>query len=114
MFGATLVLRPGASYGANYAVNSAIAGVPLTGGGSLTVPLIEPNTEFYDYVRSFDLRIARTFRAGGMRAQPQVDVFNLFNSSTITSVNQNYGVSWLRPQAVLEPRYWRVGMQVDF
>ena len=49
-----------------------------------------------------------------MRAQPQVDVFNLFNSSTITSVNQNYGVSWLRPQAVLEPRYWRVGMQVDF
>jgi hypothetical protein len=111
---ATLVLRPGASYGANYAVNSAIAGVPLTGGGSLSVPLIEPNTEFYDYVRSFDLRIARTFRSGRMRAQPQVDIFNLFNSSTITSVNQNYGVSWLRPQAVLEPRYWRLGVQLDF
>jgi hypothetical protein len=111
---ATLVLRPGASYGAAYAVNSAIAGVPLTGGGSLSVPLIEPNSRFYDYVRSFDLRVAKTFRLGRLRANPHVDIFNLFNSSTTTSLNQNYGANWLRPQAILEARYWRVGMQVDF
>ena len=111
---AALVLRPGASYGAAYAVNSAIAGVPLTGGGSLSVPLIEPNTEFYDYVRSFDLRVSKTFRAGRVRANPQVDIFNLFNRSTTTSLNQNYGASWLRPQAILEARYWRLGMQIDF
>lgn len=36
------------------------------------------------------------------------------NRSTTTTLNQNYGRNWLRPQAVLEPRYWRVGLQLDF
>ena len=37
-------ILPGASIGSTYTVTSAIAGVPITGGGSLSVQLVEPGT----------------------------------------------------------------------
>ena len=105
---------PGASLGASYAVTSAIAGVPLTGGGSLNVQLVEPNTMFESYENQLDLRLMRTFRFGKMRAQALLDVYNVFNSSTATTTNQTYGPSWLKPQAIQNARFLRFGGQFDF
>jgi hypothetical protein len=110
----TWQLIPGSSFGALYSVNSAIAGVPLTGGGSLSVQLIEPNTRFYDYRKQVDLRLLRMFRIRRVRAQALVDIFNVLNESTVTQINQNYGANWLRPQGILNGRYLRFGMQLDF
>src|SRR5262249_54778814 len=59
---ATFQARPGISIGSFYTFNSAVAGVALTGGGSLTVTVVDPTTQYYDYVKTLDARIARTFR----------------------------------------------------
>jgi hypothetical protein len=107
-------VMPGGSLGASYAVNSALAGVPLTGGGTINVQLIEPNTRFYDYGRTLDLRLMRWFRNGRFRASPILDIYNVLNASTVTAYNLNFGANWLRPAAIREGRYLRIGAQMDF
>jgi hypothetical protein len=59
-----LQLRPGASIAANYSYNSAVVGVPLTGGGSRTVNLADPTELYYDYFKTIDVLVERTFSLG--------------------------------------------------
>lgn len=110
------VLRfmPGASLNANYAVTSALAGVPLTGGGTLNVNLVEPGTLFGAYQNQLDVRVMRAFRFGRARAQAYVDLYNVTNSAAVTTYVQTFGSAWLRPQAILQARYLRFGTQIDF
>ena len=107
-------ILPGASLGASYTVTSAIAGVPLTGGGSLSVQLIEPGTSFNEDQQQLDLRVMKTFRFGKYRVQGLVDVYNVLNASAVTVINQTYGANWLKPQAIMQARYLRFGGQFDF
>ncbi len=106
--------RPAVSQAGNYTVNSAIAGVPLTGGGTLTVNLVDPTTRFYDYVNQLDARVARSFRLGRGRLQGFVEIFNLLNASTVLTVNENFGSTWLRPQIIAQGRRLQLGGQIDF
>jgi hypothetical protein len=114
----TFLAVPGASVDANYPVTSAIAGRPIVGSTAgattITVDLIEPNTEFLDYRKTFDLRLARTFRFDRYRMQPFADFFNVLNLGTVTRVNETYGSSWLTPQAIQDGRYIRFGIQMNF
>jgi hypothetical protein len=114
----TFLAVPGASVDANYPVTSAIAGRPIVGSTpgatTITVDLIEPNTEFLDYRKTFDLRLARTFRFDRYRMQPFADFFNVLNLGTVTRVNETYGSSWLTPQAIQDGRYIRFGIQMNF
>lgn len=50
----------------------------------------------------------------GVKLQGRFDVYNLFNSSTILSVNGTYGPQWLRPQAILGARLVKFGAQLDW
>jgi hypothetical protein len=109
-----LRILPGNPLAANYTVTSAIAGVPLTGGGSLTVNLVEPGTLYGPYQNQLDLRIMKTFRFGHMRTQGLLDLYNALNSSAVTTFTQTFGPNWLRPQAILNARYLRFGVQMDF
>jgi len=116
---ASLLAKPGLnssgrSVGATYNVTSAIAGVPLTGGGSIAVQLIEPNTIFPDYQNLLDLRIMRSFRIGQARVRALVDIYNVFNVSTIVQTNETWGPLYGRPQLILQARYLRFGTQIDF
>ena len=46
-----------------------------------------------------------------------VDLYNLFNANTGTTFNQNFGTdgsTWLRPNAILNPRYVRFNVTLDF
>ncbi len=105
---------PGSDIGATYSFNSAVAGVPLTGGGSLSVQLIEPDTKFYDYNTQLDLRVARTFRFSTRRFQAYMDIFNILNASTVVSLNQTYGGAWLNPLVVMQARRLQFGGRFDF
>jgi hypothetical protein len=115
-FQASAVLRilPGNPLAANYTVTSAIAGVPLTGGGTLSVNLVEPGQMFGPYQNQLDLRVMRTFRFGDVRMQGLLDLYNALNASAVTTFTQTYGPNWLRPQAILNARYLRFGVQMDF
>ena len=114
---------PGSDVSANYTVTGAIAGRPISGGvgdtsNQIVVNLIEPNTLFLDYQHRVDARVARNFKAGRSQIQGFVDLFNLFNDGTVTSVNQAYSGTatnvWNNPTALVTGRTIRFGAQMTF
>jgi hypothetical protein len=113
-FSVTFQARPGISVGSFYTFNSAIAGVALTGGGNLTVTVVDPTTQYYDYVKTLDARVARTFRVGGARIEPFLEVFNLLNFSTILTVNETIGPSYYTPGIIVQGRRLQLGGRVDW
>jgi Carboxypeptidase regulatory-like domain len=110
----TFQSRSGIPIAATYTYDSAIAGVALTGGGNRNVNLVDPTTQFYDYVKTNDLRVARTFRFGSKRLVAFVEIFNLANLSTIFTVNETYGSLYLNPQQVVQGRRFQFGGQAEF
>jgi hypothetical protein len=110
----TFQARPGIGIGSFYTFNSAIAGVPLTGGGNLTVTVVDPTTQFYGYVKTLDAQISRTFRSGTTRIQPFVEIFNLANFSTVLTVNETIGPSYFTPGSVVQGRRFQFGGRVDW
>jgi hypothetical protein len=110
----TFQARPGISVGSYYTFNSQIAGVPLTGGGTLTVPVVDPTARYYDYVKTLDARVARAFRFGTRRVQPFVEIFNLPNFSTVLTVNETVGANYFQPGTIVQGRRAQIGVQVDW
>jgi hypothetical protein len=115
----TFQATPGPDVSANLDVNAALAGRPVLGstGGQafVRVDLIEPNTVFLDYRKTFDLRLARNFRFDRYRIQPFADFFNVLNLGTVTRVNETFGANpatnaWMTPQAIQDGRYARFGI----
>jgi carboxypeptidase family protein/TonB-dependent receptor-like protein len=110
----TFQARPGIGIGSFYTFNSAIAGVPLTGGGNLTVTVVDPTTQYYDYVKTLDAQISRTFRSGKTRIQPFVEIFNLANFSTVLTVNETIGTNYFAPGSIVQGRRVQMGGRVDW
>jgi hypothetical protein len=113
---------PGPSVSANYTVTSAIAGRTIisstAGANSIVVNLIQPGTVFLDYQNRLDLRVGKTFKFDRTKIQGFMDVFNVFNAGTALSVNQTYAAAgtnlWMSPTTIMDGRYLRFGMQLNF
>ena len=58
--------------------------------------------------------MAKTFRVDRLRIQPRLDLYNVFNSNTITSINTTFGPAFRRPLSILDGRFAKIGVQVDF
>ena len=80
--------------------------------------LVEPNTVFLDYQNRLDMRVGKMFRFGQTKIQGFADIFNVFNAGTALTVNQTYAAaganSWLTPTTIMDGRYMRFGMQLNF
>jgi hypothetical protein len=120
-FSGSFTSIPGPSVNANYTVNAAVAGRPIQGSptaNSIVVNLIQPGTVFLDYQNRLDLRIGKTFKLDRSKIQGFMDVFNVLNAGTALSVNQTYAAtgtnSWLAPTTIMDGRYLRFGMQLNF
>jgi hypothetical protein len=113
---------PGPAVNANYTVTSAIAGRSIigstAGATSIVVNLAQPGTVFLDYQNRMDLRVGKTFKFDRTKLQGFMDVFNVFNAGTALSVNQTYAASgtnsWMNPTTIMDGRYLRFGMQLNF
>jgi len=119
----TFLAIPGDSINANYTVTSAIAGrtviASTAGATTLNVNLIPANTMFLDYRNQLDMRIGRTFRVNRTRIQGFADIFNVLNAGTVIRVNETYGSNpstnaWRTPLQILDGRFVRFGMQLNF
>jgi hypothetical protein len=118
------IATPGPSINANYTVTAALAGRPIVGstagGTTIGVNLIQPNTVFLDYKKQLDLRLGRTFRFGSKtRIQGFADIFNALNAGTVIRVNETFGANpatnaWRTPQTIMDGRYVRFGVQMNF
>ncbi len=119
---ANAVAMNGASLSANYVVSNAIIqeqlGRPLAGGAqNVTVNLLKPGELYQDRLNAVDMRFAKTLRFSGRRADIGIDLYNLFNGNTTTGYDSGFGTdgsTWLRPTAVLNPRFVRFNVTFDF
>jgi hypothetical protein len=90
-------------------------GTAATCNGTVTVAnLFAPNTLLGDRLIQVDVRLSKRIHVGRARLMAMLDVYNLFNASTITAVNTRYGPAWLQPLAILPARLFKVGAQLDF
>ncbi len=120
----TSVASNGNSLSANYNVSSAIlqqqTGRPLVPGLAFqTINLLPQGHQFPDRLNSLDIRAGKILKFGRTRTNVAIDVYNLFNSNTGTAYNQTYdpvtnGATWLSPTTVLNPRFARFNVTVDF
>ena len=103
---------------ANYAVTSAIAGYPLTGGGSININLLEPGELFNDYYKILDARLIKDFRIGRLKTTVMAEFYNLLNMTNVVSVSESYSTgnpaAWARPNALQRGRQIRGGLQMRF
>jgi hypothetical protein len=112
--------------GANLAANMAFTAAQTTIGRpfannapNVTVNLIEPGTLYGDRVNEIDLRFAKILRFGRTRTNVGFDVYNVTNSAPILTYNQTFAPAaarnpWLTPNSVLQPRFWKFSVQLDF
>ncbi len=128
LFSGTFRSDQGGQLAANYAVTSAVAqanglGRPLSlNAPNVTVNLVEPGTLYGDRVNEFDIRLAKILKFGRTRTNIGFDLYNLLNSAAVLTYNQAFILSsatlpngqWLVPTSVIQPRFWKFSVQVDF
>jgi hypothetical protein len=124
-FESTQPVEVSANYTATSAQIAPSLGRNLSSGanGTVSVPLIEPGTEYGERKNQANFRLTRTFRLGGNRSvQGMLDIYNLFNAHTVYAFGTGYtapgavvlGTAWLQPTQVLDGRLFKVGVQLEF
>lgn len=87
--------------------------VPLTQTSQVVVT--EPfGTHRLPNIKTLDFNIARTFRSGGMKLEPRLDVFNVFNQNAITSETTQLGPSYGSALALLGSRLVKAGVNISW
>jgi hypothetical protein len=112
----------GSSRSANYQMNASqflqATGQALRPGmSSQSVDLLLPGQLYGDRVNVIDMRFAKILRFSGTRTNIGLDLYNMFNANVGTAFNQGFGTdgaTWLRPTAVLNPRFVRFNVTFDF
>jgi len=87
--------------------------------GTTSVNLLTPGVLYGDRITQFDMRFAKVLRFGGTRADIGIDLYNVFNSNTPTTYLQTFdyatnGATYLRPTAIVSPRFARFNVTVNF
>jgi hypothetical protein len=95
--------------------NLAACGTRPVCTSTATVPLIVPQTMFDDRLTRLDLRFAKrialTPRA---RLQANFNVYNLFNGSASSTLNNNYGPLWQQPSLLQDGRMIQLSAMLNF
>jgi hypothetical protein len=118
----TGVATNGVGLAANYTLTPAILAANgqtsfAPGITTQSVNLAIPSSLFGDRVNSVDMRFGKILRFGRTRTNVAIDLYNMFNSNVGTAFNQGFGTdgaTWLRPTAVLNPRFARFNVTFDF
>ena len=115
-FSGSLVSNQGYPFVSTYNLTRADAaarGITLV-RASQTVDLTQRGDERLPNVTMADVRLSRTFRFGNRRIEPQLDIFNITNADTVTSLQNAVSGTYLDPREIVSPRIIRVGFSIDF
>jgi hypothetical protein len=99
--------------------STTVATLPNTLGrtptaAALSASLVEPGTLYSDRLNQIDFRLAKGFKVGNSRIQGTISAFNLLNGNAPTSLNTTYGSSWLLPNKIMQARFVKFGVQLDY
>jgi hypothetical protein len=97
-------------------VSAALGRPAAVAGNTVPIDLVAPGQVWGDRVNEIDLRVAKVLKFGRTRTSVGFDVFNLINASAVLTYNQTYAPNgtWLTPQSVMSPRFFKVSAQIDF
>jgi len=105
------------------ATNAALTAAGSTLGRALvstskTFNLLAPGQTYGDNLNQLDLRASRRFKMNRMIFKLDADLYNVFNSDFVNSVNTTFsttaGNQFLRPTGVLQGRLFKLGWQIQF
>jgi hypothetical protein len=114
---------PGPQLAANQVVPNAqikpSLGRDLVGGAAnVTVNLVPPGSMFGDRLNQLDLRFAKLLRYGRTRTSLNLDLYNVFNVSTVLAENSTYSnasiTGWRVPTTIVTARFAKISVQFDF
>jgi hypothetical protein len=120
---ATNALSLAANYNVpNTVVRDSLGRLPANAlpNGNTTVNLLTPGVLFGpDRINQVDMRFAKILRFGRTRADIGIDLYNMFNTHDITAYVQTYdyatnGATWLNPSTIVQPRFVRFNVRLDF
>jgi hypothetical protein len=114
---ATLQSLPGPVIAANYTASNAEVqpslGRPLSGGAAnVTANIVAPGTMYGERATSLDLRFSKVLRFSQLRSAVNFDLYNLFNSNAVLSLNSAYA-RWQVPLSILNARLFKISVQLD-
>jgi hypothetical protein len=117
-FAATFQSVPGPQILANYNIPTAEAaatlGRPLSANRTfVTVNIVPPGTMYGERVNQLDLRFGKILKIGRTRITANLDLYNALNSDTVLTQSNSYG-TWLQAFSVINARFAKIGVQVDF
>jgi len=76
---------------------------------------VVPRGEYrYPWQNLVDLRLVKMVQRGGVRFEPTLDLFNIFNDNAVTNAVTTVGSSLGRPSAIEMGRLVRVGGRIAF
>jgi hypothetical protein len=102
----------------NYIASNAVVqpslGRPLSASApNVTVNLVAPGTMFGEQTNLLDLRLSKILRFGQYRTAVNLDLANLFNSSGVTTLNNNFA-TWQVPTGIHQARIAKLSVNFDF
>jgi hypothetical protein len=105
----------------NTVVQQALGRLPNGGlaTGNTAVNLLIPGELYGPRITQVDMRFAKVLNFSGRRADLGLDLYNLFNTSSPSTFIETYdyatnGATYLRPSAIISPRFVRVNVRFNF
>jgi hypothetical protein len=114
---------PGPQLAANIVVPNATVrpslGRDLIGGAAnVTVNLVPPGSMFGDRLNQLDMGFAKLLKTGRLRTSVNLDLYNVFNVSTVLAENSTYSnatmTGWRVPTTIVTARFAKFSVQLDF
>jgi hypothetical protein len=103
-----------ANYVATNAVVSPSLGRNLAGGANnVTVGLVAPGTMYGNRINQLDLRFGKILSIGRIRTTANLDLYNALNANPVLTLSPAFA-TWQHPQSILNPRFAKIVLQVDF
>jgi hypothetical protein len=115
---ASLQNLPGPEILAIYAASTAevarTLGRNLAGGArNVEIQLVEPRSMYGERMNQLDLRIGKILRFGRTRATVSLDLYNALNTNAVVDSSDAFE-SWQQPLAILNARFAKVVLQLNF
>jgi hypothetical protein len=105
----------------NTVVQQTLGRLPANGlpTGTTSVNMLVPGVLYGGRVTQVDMRFAKILRFGKARTDIGVDLYNAFNTSDANIFVQTYdyatnGATYMRPSAIVSPRFVRINVRFDF
>ena len=64
-------------------------------------------------LNQLDLRFAKILQMGGTRATASLDLYNALNANPVLTLNNAFA-AWQQPRSILNSRFAKIVVQVDF